>query len=50
MCAQYNAVRLVFTVIIALIFGSVFWGLGHRRWGLVYRIPWLECLHAGAFH
>ena len=28
---QYNAVRLFFTVLSALIFGSVFWDLGSKR-------------------
>lgn len=28
---QYNAVRLAFTAVAALIFGSVFWDTGSRR-------------------
>ena len=29
---NYNAVRFVFTVILALIIGAIYWGLGARRW------------------
>ena len=28
---NYNAVRFVFTVILALIIGAIYWGLGARR-------------------
>jgi len=28
---QYNAVRLLFSIFIALIFGSMFWDLGPKR-------------------
>ncbi|RLM55353.1 ABC-2 type transporter [Panicum miliaceum] len=29
---QYNAVRFFFTAIKALLFGTIFWGLGSKRW------------------
>lgn len=30
-CAEYNSVRLIFTVLIALFFGTAFWNMGMRR-------------------
>lgn len=28
---SYNAVRIIFTTVIALIIGAIFWKLGHKR-------------------
>ena len=30
---NYNTVRFVFTIILALIVGAIYWDLGSRRWG-----------------
>ena len=32
---NYNTVRFVFTIILALIVGAIYWGLGQRRWALM---------------
>lgn len=42
----YNVVRFIFTTVCGLVFGSIFWKLGHSRYELHYRIflllSWLE--------
>ena len=36
---NYNSVRFVFTVLLALIVGAIYWGLGARRWGTLACTP-----------